>query len=237
MKFSFFTAIAVTFLFVGCKKDEDNPPVADFTYTGAGVAPATVTFTNTSLNAHTYSWDFGDNTSSTSSSPSHMYTKGGVFTVKLTATGSGGTHSTTKTVNITAPTTVKVTAIKVLEMPFTMPGGGGWDNNSGPDVFYTIEDASDNVLLSSPTYQPNVTSSSLPITFSVTPPFQPSSFNSTYKVKIWDYDGDDFPPNPDDYIGGYSFNFSIFAATGYPATGVLYVAGGSTKIELSLTWQ
>jgi len=79
-------------------------PVANFTYTGAGVnAPATVTFTNTSQNATTYSWDFGDNGTSTATSPSHLYTSGGTFTVTLIATNSNGSNTIQKTVNMLGP--------------------------------------------------------------------------------------------------------------------------------------
>lgn len=88
-----------------CKKDETDPPVAEFTFTGAGGnAPCEVTFTNSSLNATSYVWDFGDGTATSSEkSPKHTFSSGGTFTVQLTANGDGGSNSTTKTVNISDP--------------------------------------------------------------------------------------------------------------------------------------
>lgn len=239
MKFGLFIAIATTVVISACSKKDSSTtpaPVANFTYSGAGTAPANVSFSNSSTGATSYLWDFGDNSTSTSTSPTHTYTQGGVYTVKLTATGAGGNHSTTKTVNIATPTSVKITGVKVTQMPFTTPGGGGWDNNSGPDVFYTIEDLN-SVLFSSSTYFPNATASSLPIAFSVSPAFQAANFNTTYKVNIWDYDGNDVPSNPDDFIGGYQFSFSAFASSGYPTNAILFVNGNALKIELTLLWQ
>ncbi len=93
-----------TTLFIGCKKESKPIPAANFSYVGANLpAPAIVVFTNSSTNATSYSWDFGDNGISNDANPQHTYLTGGVFTVKLTATGDGGTNSTTKTVNIQNP--------------------------------------------------------------------------------------------------------------------------------------
>ena len=47
--------------------------------------PTPITFTNTSYGATNYSWDFGDSTSSTATSPSHVYPAPGVYTVTLIA--------------------------------------------------------------------------------------------------------------------------------------------------------
>src|SRR4029453_18853800 len=74
-------------------------PVANFTMTPAsGSAPLNVTFTNTPTGSVTsWLWDFGDNTTSTAQSPSHTYSAPGSYTVKLTATGPGGTATRTAT--------------------------------------------------------------------------------------------------------------------------------------------
>lgn len=67
-------------------------PVAAFTATPVFPAellvPATATFTNLSTNADTYLWEFGDGSTSTGFSPQHIYTVGGTYHVKLTATNS-----------------------------------------------------------------------------------------------------------------------------------------------------
>ncbi len=47
--------------------------------------PTPVTFTNTSSGATGYLWDFGDNTTSTATSPTHVYPGPGVYTVTLIA--------------------------------------------------------------------------------------------------------------------------------------------------------
>jgi PKD repeat protein len=78
--------------------------VADFTFTPAnGRAPLAVTFTNTSQNATSYAWDFGNGQTSTLQNPQTTYSTAGVYTVALTATGTGGTNRITKTVSVDAP--------------------------------------------------------------------------------------------------------------------------------------
>ena len=101
-----FYLMALSLLMLGffsCKKDASSP-VASFMYSGDSVVPATIMFTNTSTDASTYLWDFGDNTTSTDKSPSHKYTTIGKYTVKLTATGDGGTNSISKTITVIAVT-------------------------------------------------------------------------------------------------------------------------------------
>ena len=77
--------------------------VSSFTIAnGNCVAPCTATFTNTSQNATTYAWDFGDGATSSSNAltVTHLYAASGTFAVKLTATGSGGTISSTQNTTI-----------------------------------------------------------------------------------------------------------------------------------------
>lgn len=89
--------------------DPLNPPTvlqADFyAPTRVGAAPFDVTFTNQSTgDAQTEVWDFGDGSGTvktTSSSITHTYTTNGVYTVKLTVSGSGGSSTITKTGYIT----------------------------------------------------------------------------------------------------------------------------------------
>jgi PKD repeat protein len=218
--------------FPNCSKkgSSSNPaPVANFTYSGAGVAPATVNFTNNSNNAFSYLWDFGDNATSTSSSPTHTYTQGGVYTVKLTATGAGGSNSTTKTVNISAPTSVKIIGLKLKAMSFVDPSCScGWDATSGPDVFFKLITPANNVAVTGTTFT-DITTASLPLLWNFTTPYQISVLTDVYKIEIWEFD----TPDPNDLISSFTFTPSL--ATGYPTT----VSGtsGSTQIELTLQWQ
>jgi len=82
-------------------------PIAGFTASSFdGQAPFAVTFTGWSSGPGTvtsYLWDFGDGNTSTDQNPSHTYTTGGNYTVKLTLTGPGGSNSLEKTgfINVT----------------------------------------------------------------------------------------------------------------------------------------
>jgi len=72
-------------------------PATAFSTTVSG---STATFTNSSTGATSYSWDFGDNTGSTSASPSHNYLTDGTYTVVLTATNVCGTSTFSQNVVI-----------------------------------------------------------------------------------------------------------------------------------------
>lgn len=62
-----------------------------------GISPLTVNFTDLSENATNWAWDFGDGATSNEQNPTHIYTQGGSFTVKLTASNSGSTDTTIQT--------------------------------------------------------------------------------------------------------------------------------------------
>ncbi|MFT3752129.1 MAG: PKD domain-containing protein [Paludibacter sp.] len=77
---------------------ETLPVKADFyAETVSGTAPLTVQFYDLSTNANSWSWDFGDGGTSTLQDPTHTYTTGGTFTVKLTASNSGSSDVLTST--------------------------------------------------------------------------------------------------------------------------------------------
>ncbi|WP_169704915.1 VWA domain-containing protein [Runella slithyformis] len=87
----------------GCKQKEPLPePIADFSYTpGQNLeAPVTITFMNNSQNADSFEWDFDDGTGSTLRNPVKRFTKGGTYTVTLTAKGGGGTRTAFATIVI-----------------------------------------------------------------------------------------------------------------------------------------
>jgi PKD repeat protein len=91
-----------------CDKDdeEDTPPaapLATFQFEVSDENPLEVAFTNYSTNASSYSWDFGDGNTSTETSPTYTYEDGGTYTVKLTATGAGGSADHSKDVTVVKP--------------------------------------------------------------------------------------------------------------------------------------
>lgn len=59
---------------------------ARFETPASGCLPYNAVFNNTSLAGQTFSWDFGDGTTSTLTSPTHLYTTAGTYTVKMIAT-------------------------------------------------------------------------------------------------------------------------------------------------------
>ncbi len=81
---------------------ETLPVKADFyAETTSGNSPLSVQFYDLSTNATSWSWDFGDGGTSTLQDPIHIYTTGGKFTVKLTASNSGSSNILTSTDLIT----------------------------------------------------------------------------------------------------------------------------------------
>lgn len=68
-------------------------PFLDYGPPASGCVPLQVDFYNLSSPADEFLWEFGDNTSSTVREPSHVYDRPGIYRVKLTAIGEGGTSS------------------------------------------------------------------------------------------------------------------------------------------------
>lgn len=101
-----FGAVAIALLAVaavsisGCKKEHKsltscfNPSVTE-TVTGQ-----LITFTSCSLDATSYTWDFGDGVQGQGAVVTHQYSTNGTYTVTLTASGSGGTETSTKQIII-----------------------------------------------------------------------------------------------------------------------------------------
>jgi PKD repeat protein len=102
------------------------PPVADFTASPTeGYAPLTVQFTDRSSGAITgRSWAFGDGGSDTVPDPVHTYNNPGVYTVTLTVSGPGGSHTLTRPNYITV-TSIPVTATVVSMDPSTAQANPG----------------------------------------------------------------------------------------------------------------
>ncbi len=233
-------------LMTSCSKDSPTAPsvtptpTVDFSYSGANNAsPANVTFTSITTNTTNYLWDFGDNGTSTAANPQHLYTAGGVYTVKLKVTGAGGTTSTIKTVNIGAPlTSVKITKVTVVNIPFTKPGGtSGWDlDGTGPDVYFQIQNQSSTVLFNSTSAArlSDVTPSMLPFWWTMTNPFVITNYSSPIFIELFDYD----LGTTDEDMGYVGFAMSNYTtgSSAYPTTVTQTNTTYGITVKLDLLW-
>ncbi|HEX2934098.1 MAG TPA: PKD domain-containing protein [Bacteroidales bacterium] len=70
-----------------------HPPIAEFNPIDPGCMPLTVHFQNYSAYSDTYLWDFGDGSVSNKPNPTYTYYEAGVYNVKLTVTGPGGSDT------------------------------------------------------------------------------------------------------------------------------------------------
>ncbi len=71
---------------------KEPAPISDFSFQDLGLGK--FRFTNKSINASSYIWDFGDdNGKSTLENPDYTFQENGLFNVKLTSNGKGGTNS------------------------------------------------------------------------------------------------------------------------------------------------
>lgn len=87
-------------------------PVSSFTYNpSSGTVPLTVQFTDTSQHSPTsWVWNFGDNSTSTSQNPSHVFNIAGTYNVTLTASNTAGSNTTSHSVTVTSSVTSPVAA-------------------------------------------------------------------------------------------------------------------------------
>ena len=126
-----------------------SAPSASFTATPpTGVAPLSVAFADTSTSATGFLsrvWNFGDSSPlvSNSTTPSHVYTAPGVYTVTLQVANGQGTSTATNVVSVNGPpnasfVTDKVAGAAPLEVSFTdtsagfpQPNKWEWDFGDG----------------------------------------------------------------------------------------------------------
>jgi PKD repeat protein len=228
----------------GCKGDEAFTPIPEpiskpeisFTYSGANTfAPDQVSFANTTINASSYKWNFGDGYTSTEGNPVHVYGQGGVYTVKLIATGQVGTDSSTATVTVlNAPTILKITGVSLTDFSFVNNSGVNWDSTGGPDVYFKITDIDSTVFFDGISLtDTSVVQSDLPLVWNLANPFTISNFNAYKAIKIYDYDF----PDTDDYIGKAGFIPSTYATVHdhYPLS--IDINTNDVFITLFLKWQ
>jgi PKD repeat protein len=133
-------------------------PVANFVGTPAsGNAPLTVTFTDLSTNTPTsWGWEFGDGSSVNASvqNPVHTYASAGTYTVKLIATNSAGSNTSTQTNCITVTSGVVTPVANFMVSPtsgnapltvtFTdrstnTPTSWSWDFGDGSSVNASVQ--------------------------------------------------------------------------------------------------
>lgn len=215
-------------------------PTANFTYSGEVIAPSTITFNNSSSNATRYFWNIGNNRTSGEENPTHTFSQSGVYSVKLTATGSGGSSTITKEVKILSkPINFSIVSVKITAIPLTKINGQNWDvsPNSGPDVYFTIVKGALNVQYDSPFFIKDVVASSLPLNFicensknEPTPVGLPID-NNLFAVKIYDFDE---PTNSAELMETISFvpkNY-ISGSLGYPTTIKLSYNGASVELTV-----
>jgi PKD repeat protein len=84
----------------------------------SGMNDLTVNFTNLSQGGDTFLWTFGDGSTSTATSPSHVYVNPGTYTVSLASTNEEGASTETKTNYITV-------SQRVYELDFASRATGG----------------------------------------------------------------------------------------------------------------
>ena len=91
----------------------DMPAAAFNVAPQEGYSPLTVQFTDTSTgNVNSWLWEFGDGNTSTSQSPTHIYSSSGNYTVRLTVTNAFGSDTE-------APSSVNVLSINAPSPDFT----------------------------------------------------------------------------------------------------------------------
>jgi len=207
-------------LLFGCSKSDTStpntvptiiPPTADFTFSSTStLAPALVNFNNNSKVASSYLWDFGDNTTSTLSNPTHTYYQGGIFTIKLTAYGSGGTTSViTKSITINSPKQVKITAVTLNSTT---------NSTSGSFTGY---------------FKINQL---FPQKAIFTTPYIFTNFTNIYSIEFWKYEPFSFN---DTKIGNVVFSPNIYTTgtLAYPNSITIPASSTGTSMTLSTTWQ
>lgn len=107
--------------------------------TSSCAVPVTVSFNNTTQSGLSYNWDFGDGSTSTATNPTHTYTQGGTYTVKLVAQGCSSSSDSTIMANYitisppASPVTTSTSRCGAGTVTLSATGSGtlNWYNSSG----------------------------------------------------------------------------------------------------------
>ena len=116
-------SILLLLCFSSCKEEDMlDPPTANIFFS---VVDKQVAFTALTTDADNWTWDFGDGSTSTEKAPVHVYEEGGVYTVKLSATGPEG--SADATVEVSLALSVR----QMLTGGSSAPNGKTWRISAG----------------------------------------------------------------------------------------------------------
>ncbi|MBA4198381.1 MAG: hypothetical protein C0459_12595 [Chitinophaga sp.] len=127
---------------------------ASFTTPAKGCLPYTANFTNTSSGGISFTWDFGDGSSSTQSSPSHLYNATGTYIVRLVANDSttcNKTDTTTFTITVSGKPTA---SFSVSPQPPLVNTAIDFTNNSTGGIKYDFSFGDGNTLTTTSTLTP-----------------------------------------------------------------------------------
>jgi len=114
-------------------------------------------------------------------------------------------------------------------MPF-QDGTSDWDPFDGPDVFFSMEDATGNTLYNGANARfKDIDKSDLPLIWDFVTAYQITNLDVTHFVTLYDYDTID----PNDLIGYVGFKMSDHK-TGYPKT--VTKATGALTITITGEW-
>lgn len=215
-------------------------PFAIFEITNNGcVASCDITFVNKSENTETYQWNFGDGGTSTEKSPKYNYKNPGTYTVTLTATGKGGTTTAKSEVFIEKPISKALVSTIVFEkIPTKKPDGSGWDEMTGPDIYFTISTPLTTTLPVLYKLENELTYRDLGSIF-LGLPFQHklpaavelNGLTNTFWLNIYDNDN----TNVNEYMGSIPFKLSDYTGTATLPTSIRK-ENGEYAASLIVSW-
>lgn len=133
-----------------------------------------------------------------------------------------------------------VTKIRVASFPNTDSSGALWDfPDSNADITVVLGRiaAPTTVLWSSPNYYPDVLSTGSNFyDFTPATPILISQVQSQHLIELFDYDGADPIPSPNDSMGALSF-IPYIPSSGFPTTIQLSSPSGTLRFELTVAYQ
>jgi len=133
--------------------------------------------------------------------------------------------------NLSQPTEVRITAVKILGIPWADVYGVGWDLFTGPDIFWKLRAGSTLYLTSQVIY--DISSANLPITWSGNA-FLLSNWGQTYTLDVYDFDD----VSDSDLIGSVSFSVNgIKSGNGFTSLYTTTGSPGTLQISLQLEWK